>query len=273
MKKDTVNKILAETEAGYDLISTKFSQTRKHFWRGLEFLKDYTQKGDKVFDFGCGNGRLLELIGDVENVEYYGADISEKLIEIAKKKYGSFVCHSGLDAGSMIGVNSDKGLDSRFHGNDNKVHFQKISPSQDTLPFENDYFNTVYSIAVFHHFPSKEYREKMAHELYRITKPSGHVAITVWCLWPAATTLWRGKQKKYFRNILKNWSNKLRGDNNLDWNDCMISFTDNRGNKFNRFHHAFTKRELKKLFESVGFEIEKCEVIDEKNIVLIGKKL
>lgn len=251
MEKEVAEKILQETETGYDLISKKFSQTRKHFWRGLDFLKDYTHPGDKVFDFGCGNGRLLELIGDIKNIEYFGADVSQKLIDIAKELY--------------IATNAD---------------FSKISPIQDTLPFADDFFNVSYSIAVFHHFPSKEYREQMAQELYRVTKKDGHVIITVWYLW----------QRKYIKNIVRTWINKVyialirmsrirsagsRCDNgvkNIDWNDCMISFTDNSGVKFERFHHAFTKRELKKLFERVGFEIEKCEVVDGRNIVLVGKK-
>lgn len=257
MKREIAEKILKETEAGYDLISTKFSQTRKHFWRGLEFLKDYTHQGGRVFDFGCGNGRLLELIGDIENIEYHGADVSQKLIDIAKERY--------------VTANAN---------------FLKISPSQGTLPLESEFFNTAYSIAVFHHFPSKEYRERMARELYRVTKKDGYVVITVWNLWPTPASLWRGKQKKYFKNILKNWSVKVRGlfggstskrevkppQVQLDWNDCMISFTDNSGVKFERFHHAFTKRELKRLFKDAGFKIERCEVIDGRNIVLVGKK-
>ncbi len=234
MKKKITEKILHDTEVGYDSIAQKFSQTRKHFWRGLEFLKDYVREGDTVFDFGCGNGRLLELIGDVKNLEYYGADVSAKLIDIAKNKY--------------VGEN---------------IKFSKLNPVQNAIPFESGFFNTICSIAVFHHFPSKEYREKMAKELYRVTKPSGHVVITVWYLW----------QKKYFKNILKNWIKKIKGGSELEVNDCMISFTDNQGKVFQRFHHAFTRRELKKLFESAGFEIEKCEVVGERNIILIGKKL
>jgi len=257
MKKEIAQKILQETEIGYDTIATKFSQTRKHFWRNLEFLKDYTHPGGRIFDFGCGNGRLLELIGDIQNIEYFGADVSQKLIDIAKERY--------------FATNAD---------------FSKISPIQDTLPFEGEFFNAIYSIAVFHHFPSKEYREQMARELYRVTKKDGYVIITVWNLWPAAASLWRGKQKKYFRNILKTWFEKARAFfggstsnreveppcTELDWNDCMISFTDNSGVKFERFHHAFTKRELKKLFESAGFKIEKCEIINGRNIVLVGRK-
>jgi len=231
MKKEIVKKILNETEEGYDSMSVKFSETRKYFWRGLEFIGDYTKDGDRILDFGCGNGRLLELIGGVQDMQYYGIDVSQKLIDIAEKRYPNQT-------------------------------FQKIDLLQTTLPVADDYFNTVYSIAVFHHFPSKKYREDVAKELYRVTKKDGRIIITVWNLY----------QKRYKKNILCNWKNKIFRKSNLDWNDCYISFTDNEGKKFQRFHHAFTKRELKKLFSSAGFEIEKCETINGRNIVLIGKK-
>lgn len=233
MKKEIADKILHETEVGYDSISAKFSQTRKHFWRGLESIKSYTHEGGNVLDFGCGNGRLLELIGEVENIQYFGVDVSSGLIDIANNKYQA-----------------------------QNVYFSKIDPNQTTLAFNDNFFNTVYSIAVFHHFPSKKYRQDVAKELYEKTTNGGHIIITVWHLW----------QKKYFKNILQNWMDKLKGESELDWNDCEISFTDNQGKKFQRFHHAFTKRELKKLFEDAGFEIEKCEVVDGRNIVLVGKK-
>ena len=231
MDQKNAEKILKETEAGYDLMAEKFSETRKHFWRRLEFISDYVKEGDRVLDFGCGNGRLLELFSG-KNIEYLGTDVSEKLINIAKEKY------------------SDK-----------NNSFLKIS-SSDSLSLPGDSFNLIYSIAVFHHFPSKKYREDIARELYRVTKKDGYIVITVWNLY----------QKKYLKNIIKNWLSKLKEDSNIDWNDCYISFTDNSGNKFQRYHHAFTKRELKNLFSGAGFKIEKCEIIDKRNILLIGKK-
>jgi len=59
-------------------------------------------------------------------------------------------------------------------------------------------------------------------------------------------------RKGISRNILKNWLDKLKGDSDLDWNDCYISFMDNKRKKFQRFHHAFTKKELKKLFPGLA---------------------
>lgn len=231
MKKEIAKKILKETESGYDLMAKKFSETRKYFWRGLEFIADFGKKGDKLLDFGCGNGRLLELFSD-KRIDYLGVDISEKLIEAAKEKYPEK-------------ANS----------------FQKISSSA-SLALPSDSFNAVFSIAVFHHFPSKEYRENVAKELYRVTKKDGHIIITVWNLW----------QKKYIKNIVKNSFNKLKRGSDLDWNDCYVSFTNNDGKKFQRFHHAFTKRELKSLFKKAGFLVEQCRVVNGRNILLIGKK-
>jgi hypothetical protein len=86
--------------------------------------------------------------------------------------------------------------------------------------------------------------------------------VTVWNLW----------QKKYIKNILVSWWKKIFDASDLDWNDCYISFADNQGKKFQRFHHAFTQGELKELFFAAGFKIEKCEIINGRNIVLIGRK-
>lgn len=240
MKSNLANKILQETESGYDKMSEKFSQTRKFFWRGMEFIKDYVHDGDSILDFGCGNGRLLDLFTD-KKLDYLGLDPSQKLINLAKNKYPN-------------------------------ENFSKFDPSQSSLALEDNYFNTIYSIAVFHHFPSFEYRKKMAEELYRITKQDGQIVITVWNLWPALHLLRRGKQKIYFKNILKNWLDKILGKSKLDWNDCYITFKNNQGENFSRFHHAFTKRELKKFFEAVGFQTEMCKVINGRNIIYIGKK-
>jgi len=231
MDRELAKKIIQNTEKGYDLISEKFTQTRGHLWKDLEFIGSYCKKEDKVLDFGCGNGRLLDFLGK-KGIEYVGVDISAKLLKEAQ---------------------------NQFQGPE--IEFQKIS-GLDSLPLESDSFNVIYAIAIFHHLPSREMRKKMAAELYRILKSEGTIVITVWNLW----------QKKYWRQIFFNWEEKILGRSFLDWNDCYIDFQDNRGNKFERFHHAFTKRELSELFSQAGFSIGKCDTINGKNIVLVGSK-
>ena len=230
MEQKEVNQILQETEDGYNQMAQKFSETRKFFWRDLEFVKDFANRN--VLDFGCGNGRLFDLVKN-SNIEYYGVDVSENLINLAKEKYQDFP----------------------------QAHFSKISSREISLPFSANFFNTIYSIATFHHLPS-EYRKLMAEELYRITKSEGYVVVTVWDLW----------QKKYRGKIWKNWIGKLFFRSNLDWNDCYVTFKDNQGNVFKRYHHAFTERELKKLFDEVGFKSIECQSSSKGNLIYIGKK-
>lgn len=152
MDQKLAKKIIRDTEKGYNLISEKFAQTRNHLWKDLEFIGSYCKKGDKVLDFGCGNGRLLDFLGK-KDIDYTGVDISAKLLKEAQHQF--------------------RGLG---------IEFQKIS-GLGSLALESDSFNVVYAIAVFHHLPSNEIRKKMAAELYRILKPEGTIVITVWNLW------------------------------------------------------------------------------------------
>jgi ubiquinone/menaquinone biosynthesis C-methylase UbiE len=238
MKKKVIEKNLKQTEVGYNLIAKKFSETRKHFWRSLDFIKQYVQDGDAILDFGCGNGRLTELFND-KKINYTGVDTSQKLIDIATKKSLSSFC------------DKQRG----------KNQFIKISPTKVSLPFNDENFNSVYSIATFHHLPGKKHRQNVTNELYRITKKEGWVVVTVWNLW----------QTKYKKQIWRNRFNKIIGRSELDWNDCQITFTDNEGKVFNRYHHAFTGRELERLFRKAGFNIIEIKKVGG-NIVLVGQK-
>ncbi len=231
MKQSVIEKNLKQTELGYDLIAKKFSETRKHFWRSLEFIKQYTQDGDSILDFGCGNGRLIELFKGKE-IKYKGVDPSQKLINFAKKQYI-----------------------------ENTDNFIKISPTKVSLPFNDENFNSVYSIATFHHLPGRGYRKLVVKELYRVTKKGGWIVVTVWDLW----------QSRYRQNLFKNWFYKIVGKSKLDWSDCQITFTDNDGKVFSRYHHAFTEKELEKLFRRVGFNIIEVKKIGG-NIVLVGQR-
>jgi ubiquinone/menaquinone biosynthesis C-methylase UbiE len=109
-------KILEENKRTYNEISDEFNQTRRKYSSEFEDLKKYIIQGEKVLDLGCGNGRLYEFFSG-RNIDYTGVDFSENLIRIAKEKYG------------------DKFVEGDILN----------------LPFSEQKFDSVWSIAVLHH--------------------------------------------------------------------------------------------------------------------------
>ena len=230
-----INKILSETEIGYDQMADKFSHTRKNFWGDLALIADYISDGDRLLDYGCGNGRLLEILKD-KQIEYVGVDISQKLITLAKAKYPEF-----------------------------GASFSKIS-SLPSLAFPDNFFNRIISVAVFHHFPERHARE-MAKDLYRITKPGGTVIITAWNLWQ------KSKRKHIFNFPAILGKIFQRGEyRGYGFFDVLIPFQNNEGEVFKRYHRVYTKNSLSAIFQSASFEIEKCFLAGGKNIVLVARK-
>lgn len=147
MNLEEAYSLIKQTKEAYNLIAPHFDQTRKRLWPELEDLKDLFSQNQNVLDFGCGNGRFYSLIKD-KNIDYYGADISEKLIDLAQKQVpqGKFTV---LD------------------------HTLK-------LPYEDSFFDNLVCIATLHHIPSEELRQKIILEFKRVLKNNGTLILTVW---------------------------------------------------------------------------------------------
>jgi len=163
----------------YDEFAEQFSHTRNHFWPEFDLLLPYLEKGDRLLDLGCGNGRLREFLNKITRDKeqdtkkiisegnYFGLDVSEKLLKIARDKFI-------------------------------RDHFFLKDFSQE-LPFGNDNFEVVTAIASFHHLLSKTEQTKFLKECYRIIKPGGTIFLTTWKL----------PEKFFWQNVLKgrlkNW--------------------------------------------------------------------
>jgi len=200
-------KIIDENKRTYNQISDEFSNTRKRNWPEIEELKKYINDGEKILDLGCGNGRLSEIFSG-KNIDYTGVDFSERLVEIAKSKYGDFFRVADI-------LN---------------------------LPFSNQNFDSVWSIAVLHHIPSIELRKRVLSEIKRVLRPNGRVIATCWNI------------KSLFRK------------------DLFVPFN---GQK--RYYHVFSKKEIKKLFESAGFKVEEVRFLKRNNkklnILIVAKSI
>jgi ubiquinone/menaquinone biosynthesis C-methylase UbiE len=230
VKKETAQALLKLSQEEYDEYASEFSTSRQFFWDELKFLKKYVDSGDCLLDIGCGNGRLSDMFEN-KNIQYIGIDFSKELIEIAKKERGK-----------------------------NRIFIQANALK---LPFKDNYFDTVFSIAVLHHIPSKENRIKFLTEANRVLKPNGACVITVW-----NTLQWR-----FLKTHKKHFWDKLWGHSDLDFGDMIIPFGKN---KRKRYVHTFTKRKLQKLLKKSNFSKTSLQEIKREsgysNLVIIAKK-
>jgi len=221
--------ILEKTKENYNLIAKEFSTTRKEIWEELEFLFKDLKEREKVLDLGCGNGRWYRVFKE-KKVDYFGLDNSEKLIEIAKENFpeAKFFLGDALN-----------------------------------IPFPEDFFDKVYSIALLHHIPSEEFRIKVLNEAKRVLKRGGILVLTCWKI----------HQPREIFTLLKYTFLKLVGKSKLDFKDMFLPW----GKKVLRYYHCFSKKELENLAKKAGFEILESGVVknkrgNRKNYYLICKK-
>lgn len=146
MEKEYAHYLLEKTKKDYNLLAQDYARTRAFIPEDIKKLADYALPGEKILDSGCGSGRLFGILKE-KKVDYYGIDISENLIEIAKKNFpeGKFEVADALN-----------------------------------LPFPDNFFDKVYSISVLHHIPSKELRLKYLKEAKRVLKQKGILILRVW---------------------------------------------------------------------------------------------
>ncbi|MBI5045981.1 MAG: methyltransferase domain-containing protein [Candidatus Niyogibacteria bacterium] len=229
MDKKEAEKILEASKQSYEKIAREFSETRAHFWPELAFIKNYLPKNGKVLDIGCGNGRLLELLGET-TLGYTGVDFSKNMLQEAQQ------------------LHSDK----KF-----------VLADALNLPFPDQSFDAVVSLATLHHIPSKEFQRQFFKEAARVLAKNGVLIITAW-------DLWRARFLPYF---IKSFLGKISG-NKLDWGDLFLTFGKHQET---RYLHAFTEKRLAQLAKEIGFNVKILHKIkntggQRSNILLIAIK-
>ena len=147
------------------MVAEDYTRTRAFIPEDIKDLARYTLSGERVLDSGCASGRLYGVLKDYnppaplpsafggrapKKVDYFGIDFSEKLIEIARKKYP-------------------------------EAKFQVADCLN--LPFPANFFDKIYSISVLHNIPSREFRLRYFKEAKRVLKPGGLLILRVWDFW------------------------------------------------------------------------------------------
>jgi len=190
---------IPKTRQDYNLIAQDFSSRRQIISPDMKSLGQFVKDGDSVMDFGCGDGRLLKAI-KAKNINYFGTDISNEMIKIAIKQFPERL-------------------------------FSTYKPT--LLKRYNNYFEIIFSIAVFHHIPENK-RLNTLRLLYSCLKPGGQLILTVW------------QANKNIRLI--KWTKIL--DRAADY---FVPYTTKNNITVNRYIHLYSKEELENLLLSSGF--------------------
>jgi SAM-dependent methyltransferase len=177
----------------YSIISGHFSSTRFSKWPWITKFLDSFEIDSEICDIGCGNGRNMSY----SELSFSGIDSCQEFVDICKSK--------NLDV---------------IHGDMCK------------LPYFDNSFDGIISIASFHHLATRVRRLKGLHEIYRIMKPDSRCLISVW------SKNQPEKTKRKFDNY---------GDNYVPWNKD--------GEIYQRYYYIFILEEIQNLFIDAGFQI------------------
>lgn len=215
--------LMDKTRRDYNEIAEEFSATRKTMWPELADLDQYVKEGDKVLDIGCGNGKLFGyLAGKRKNFSYSGLDISENLLDHARKIY----------------------QDAELPNKEFKV-FDGMN-----IPYSDNSFDVVYCLATLPHLPGSDMQVKFLENIRKTAKPGAKLILTCW-------NLWQSKFIKYQLKMIVNCIiDKISGKGQCDWGDLYIPWKKRGVQPIWRYYHAFTLLELRGVLEKAGWNIE-----------------
>ena len=133
----------------YNTVCEPFSDTRENWWDDLNFVRQFWKPGEKLLDFGCGNGRLIDFL-KIDPADYQGIDIAENMLWTARRKHPS--------------------------------HQFEFIADEAVTPFGRETFDSVFAIAVLHHLQPSMVAAAFKG-IKHILKPKGHLVMTAWYLW------------------------------------------------------------------------------------------
>jgi ubiquinone/menaquinone biosynthesis C-methylase UbiE len=151
-----------------------------------------------ILELGCGTGRFLPFIADL-GYQLTGMDISPEMLRVAEKRVQK----------------------------ESKNTIPLILNNADTMPFEDDHFDAIYSILVLNLIP--DYR-KVFYEMARVVKPGGVIVFSV----PNLSSVF------FPAGIYVN----LRGK------------TTSANTSGHRYSHWFSRSEITSVLQNTGFTID-----------------
>lgn len=176
----------------------RFDTSRYSVWLEVKKFFEKIPTEIKVLDAGCGNGKNMIYLQD-KGISVKGIDFSEKLLQICRNK---------------------------------KLDVEEADIRN--LPYNDNSFDYVISIAVIHHLSKESDRHKAINEMLRVCKPGGKILFSTWALEQPCTSRF----------------NFVLGDNFVKWEDTK------------RYYYIYDKQNINSFLKDYSVE---SLVLDQGN--------
>jgi len=198
----------------WNKIAESFDKSRSETWEQCISYIESLPKDSKIIELGCGSGRHLIPCAEKFNFTH-GLDISEKMLEITKRKL-----------------------------NEKNLNISLIQGNVATLPFKDNSFDSGLFIATLHHVHPKEKRLNTLIEVKRILKPGGTMLISVWNRY----------QERFLCYFILDFIKRIFIKREDEYGDIFVNWS-NENMNIPRFHHLFSSNELEQLILESGLKI------------------
>ena len=226
--------VKADLQSFYNHEAKKYYETRKKFWKEgellLEEMDSFEGKKVSILEFGCGSGRFASFLRERYSgkFSYVGVDLSEGLLSYAQKE-------------------------------NPKLTFICEDISEFVVKQKQESFDIIIGTSSFQHIPSFKERLFLMKHFYRLLKYDGKVIMTNWSLSHRFI-------KKHWGEIAKAMGRYVLSFGKASRRDILVPWT-NKGQTFKRYYHLFDLKELKRLSDFSGLNLEELCYLDNE-----GKK-
>ena len=226
MKPELIERLNQISRDFYSTFAESFSKTRPESARELERILPYIADGARVLDVGCGNGRVAAFLArHRRKVTYIGIDSSEALIARCKKQEAS---RRAQDAFLVVDITRPDWPNS----------FLPLGEGPGMRGFDR-----ILMLAVLHHIPGSDARERILRQVRQLLAPQGRVVISTW----------QFLDNERMRKKIVPWSSVEIDEQELEPGDALLHWK--RGGLGLRYCHWIGEDELRSLAAKANLKI------------------
>jgi tRNA (uracil-5-)-methyltransferase TRM9 len=220
MDKETAQRLLALNQVFYSGFAEPFARSRSASDQILTSILPYIPQYARVLDVGCGNGRLVPLLGrERPGSIYVGVDMVPELIRRGQ-----------------VWADQAEQVEATFCLAD-------VSQPGWTALLPAGPFDCALALAVIHHLPGFDLRARLLGDIAGVLRPEGLLVLSSW----------QFLENERMRRKIVPWAEIGVAEEALDPGDYLLDWK--RGGRGLRYCHLVDRGEMDRLAAASGFRL------------------